>query len=135
MIEYARSKLGFLAACPLKKTIVNNERVYTAVVRQRLDGRGNPLGQYCRESQPVRFGTVQEPVESVFGKRLFEGSCLLLHVQAPIPKDVAEFVLEDIKNRNSFFFLSVAGTKMISDFVFAEERENRVKKFLSILIQ
>jgi hypothetical protein len=58
----------------------------------------------------------------------------LLHVHTAVREDIAELILEDIKYRNPFFFLSITLTEKISDAESAEKRRNCIKKILSVLI-
>jgi len=48
-------------------------------------------------------------------------SGLLLHVHASSGEDIAEFVFENLNDRNAFLFLRITFTQKISDFKSAEK--------------
>ena len=49
---------------------------------------------------------------------------MLLHIHAASGKDIAEFVFEDIDNRNAFFLLRVTLVQKSTDSESAEKRRN-----------
>ena len=51
----------------------------------------------------------------MLGKRLLEGTCLLLHIHATISENIAELVLEDIDHRDALFLLGIAFAEKFSN--------------------
>ena len=70
------------------------------------------------------FCRIKETVESVFRKRFFKRSRLLLHIHISPDKNVAEFVTKLRKRRNTFFFHSVAYGKKLTNMMFGKNAEH-----------
>ena len=59
---------------------------------------------------------------------------LHLHIHASIREDVAELVLENIENWNSFLLAGVTYAEQIPDLEEFEKSRDRIKKFSVFLI-
>ena len=110
-----------LAACMFKQAVINDKSVDSVFVGERLDSSGSSLGKQCCKAEPVRPCAVQEAIESVLAECFMEMPGLLLHVHASSGEDIAEFVFENLNDRNAFLFLRITFTLKISDFKSAEK--------------
>ena len=90
------------------KTVINNERINTFLICQRFDCINYRFGAQRCKAQPVGFLPIEESIEGVLREGFPVGTGFLLHVHASVREDIAELVFEDLKNRNSLFFLRIA---------------------------
>ena len=57
------------------------------------------------------------------------GTSLLLHIHASVCKDIAELVLENLRDENSLFFLCITFVQKVINVKPAKNEENALKGY------
>ena len=74
-----------------------------------------------RKTKPVCFCRIKKTVKGVLEERFLEGFRFHLHVYASIREDIAQLVLEDVNNRNTFLLAYITFSEQVSDFEYFEK--------------
>lgn len=80
------------------------------------------------------MGTAKKAVIRVLGEILFEASCFLLHIHAPVTENVAENVGEQLHEGNTLFLLAVAFLQERSNTKITNKSGDCFRNFLFIFV-
>lgn len=114
MIENTGSQFGFLTAGSVKQAVIHDEDICTVFTGQILKILINDICRKKRsKTEPVSLYRIQEPIERVLGKPLFEGACALLHIHTASSKNIAKLVFQKRNRRYALFLGTVTFFKIL----------------------
>ena len=115
------SQFCFLSAGAVKKTVINDEDIFPAIICQTFDVIVYDICSKKRsKTEPVCFCGIKETVKRVLGKLFLKRASPSLHIHTSSDKNVAEFAPHEENYSTSLITLHYTKRNRFMPFLLAE---------------